>query len=279
MSLFNYIITASSNIREAIKQIDQNGEGFVVVVDDNNKVVGLLTDGDFRRAILSGISLSENCLIIANREFKYVEKNATDKEKINIFLQFKIEHLPVLEDGALVGMLKRNDFDLSDKIVLPVLKDDVSVVIMAGGKGTRMQPFTHILPKPLIPVGDRSMLEVILDEYKLYFESKFYISVNYKANLIRTYMEDFEHLYHISYISEISPLGTAGALKFLEDKIAKPFFVSNCDILIKANYEDIYRNHLLKKNDMSTERLEDEFDSRHGIPFNEDLLNIVKDRL
>ena len=122
---------------------------------------------------------------------------------------------------------------------------------MAGGKGTRMKPFTNILPKPLIPVGDKSMLEVIMDEYNLYFQSKFHISVNYKANLIKAYLEDFVVMYDISYVYEQIPLGTGGALKYLEGKIKRPFFVSNCDILIKANYTDIYNDHLIKNNDIT----------------------------
>ncbi len=246
-----YKISSSNNIRDAIKQIDNNGEGFVLIVDEHDKIIGLLTDGDFRRAILSGISLAENCLKIANREFISIDKSVTEREIINIFLQSKIDHLPVLENGLLIEILQRKNFNLSGKVILPATLEDVSVVIMAGGKGTRMKPFTNILPKPLIPVGSKSMLEVIMDEYQRYFNSNFFISVNYKANLIKAYLEEYADLYKVSYIMEDSPLGTAGSLKYIKGDINKPFFVSNCDILIKANYADIYRNHIEKKNDFT----------------------------
>jgi dTDP-glucose pyrophosphorylase len=249
--LDKYKIDSRCNIREAIKQIDNNGEGFIFVVEKNDKVIGLVTDGDFRRAILNEVSLDENCMSIANKDFKYVESEFNEREIINIFLQWKIDHLPVLDDGCLKEILFRKDFNLSGKVILEKKLDDVSVVIMAGGKGTRMKPFTNILPKPLIPVGEKSMLEVIMDEYNLYFQSKFYISVNYKANLIKAYLEDFLEIYDISYVSEQNPLGTGGALKYLEGKIENPFFVSNCDILIKANYVDIYNEHLIKNNDIT----------------------------
>ncbi|MFV8352509.1 nucleotidyltransferase family protein [Flavobacterium sp. XS2P14] len=249
--LDKYKIDSRCNIREAIKQIDNNGEGFVFVVDKNDKVIGLVTDGDFRRAILNEVSLDENCMSIANKDFKNVESDSDEREIINIFLQWKIDHLPVLESGCLIHILFRKDFNLSGKVILEKKLNDVSVVIMAGGKGTRMKPFTNILPKPLIPVGDRSMLEVIMDEYNLYFQSKFHLSVNYKANLIKAYLEDFADLYNISYVYEQIPLGTGGALKYLEGKIESPFFVSNCDILIKANYVDIYNDHLIKNNDIT----------------------------
>lgn len=244
-------IGSAKNIRDTIKQIDSNGEGFVFVVDDNDKVIGMVTDGDFRRAILNGTSLAENCLVIANRSFIYIDKGVTEREIINIFLQSRIDHLPVLEGGNLVEILRRGDFNLSGKVVLPDKLEDVSIIIMAGGKGTRMKPFTDILPKPLIPIGSRSMIEVIMDEYKIYFQSSFFISVNYKANLIKAYLEEYVDQYQISYVLEDMPLGTAGALKYITGKINKPFFVSNCDILIKANYADIYKNHLEKKNDLT----------------------------
>jgi dTDP-glucose pyrophosphorylase len=249
--LDKYKIDSRCNIREAIKQIDNNGEGFIFVVDKNDKVIGLVTDGDFRRAILNEVSLDEYCISIANKDFKYVESDSTEREIINTFLQWKIDHLPVLESGCLKDILFRKDFNLSGKVILEKKLNDVSVVIMAGGKGTRMKPFTNILPKPLIPVGDKSMLEVIMDEYDLYFQSKFHISVNYKANLIKAYLEDFVETYDISYVLEQIPLGTGGALKYLEGKIESPFFVSNCDILIKANYTDIYNDHLIKNNDIT----------------------------
>jgi dTDP-glucose pyrophosphorylase len=249
--LDKYKIDSSSNIREAIRQIDNNGEGFVFVVDKKGMVLGLVTDGDFRRAILNEVSLAENCLLVANVNFKYIENTPTEREIINTFLQWKIDHLPLLENGILVKIFRRLDFNLTGKVILPSTLDEIDVVIMAGGKGTRMRPFTNILPKPLIPIGDKSMLEVIMDEYNIYFNSKFHISVNYKANLIKAYLEDSIDRYQISYILEDKPLGTGGALKYLDGIITKPFFVSNCDILIKANYEDIYKNHISKENDFT----------------------------
>ncbi len=247
-----YTISKKSNIRDAIKKIDDNGEGLIFVVDEEDKVIGVLTDGDFRRAILNGISLSEICDNIANHEFKYVDSSDfSEREVINLFLQYKIEHLPLLENGILKKLYRKKDYNLTGKVILPKSLNEVSVVIMAGGKGTRMKPFTNILPKPLIPIGNKSMLEVIMDEYNLYFQSAFLISVNFKANLIKAYMDDYIKMYNFSYIQEDTPLGTGGALKYLEGKLEEPFFVSNCDILIKANYADIYNFHKNEKNDFT----------------------------
>ena len=247
-----YTISKTSNIREAIKKIDENGEGLIFVVNNENKVIGVLTDGDFRRAILNGVSLSELCDNITNHDFKFIESNFfTERQVINLFLQYKIDHLPLLENGILKQLFKRKDYDLADKVILPIELNEVSVIIMAGGKGTRMKPFTNIFPKPLIPIGDKSMLEIIMDEYNVYFQSSFILSVNFKANLIKAYLDEFTNLYNFSYLEEEIPLGTGGALKYIDGKIDKPFFVSNCDILIKANYADIYKYHNNEKNDFT----------------------------
>jgi dTDP-glucose pyrophosphorylase len=250
--LNKYTISITSNIREAIKKIDENGEGLIFVVNNENKVIGVLTDGDFRRAILNGVSLSALCDKITNHDFKFIESNFfTERQVINLFLQHKIDHLPLLENGILKQLFKRKDYDLADKVILPIELNEVSVIIMAGGKGTRMKPFTNIFPKPLIPIGDKSMLEIIMDEYNVYFKSSFILSVNFKANLIKAYLDEFTNLYNFSYLEEEIPLGTGGALKYIDGKIDKPFFVSNCDILIKANYADIYKYHNDEKNDFT----------------------------
>lgn len=250
--LNKYTISRASNIRDAIKKIDDNGEGLIFVVDEKEKVIGVLTDGDFRRAILNGISLSEVCINIANHDFKFIESdNFSEREVINLFLQFKIDHLPLLENGILKQLFKRKEYNLTGKLVLPKPLNKVSVVIMAGGKGTRMKPFTNIFPKPLIPIGNKSMIEVIMDEYNVYFQTSFILSVNFKANLIKAYLEEYTNLYKFSYVQEDVPLGTGGALKYLDGKIDEPFFVSNCDILIKANYADIYKYHNNERNDFT----------------------------
>ncbi len=246
-----YITSQFSKIRDAIKKLDKNGEGFIFIADDEC-IKGILTDGDFRRAILNGISLSETCDKIANFNFKYIDvENFSERELINIFLENKINHIPLLQNGKLKEIFKRKDFNLTGKIIIPKPLNEVPVVIMAGGKGTRMKPFTNIFPKPLIPIGNKSMLEVIMDEYNIYFKSTFYISVNFKANLIKAYLEEFNQIYDFSYILENIPLGTGGALKYLEGNISCPFFVSNCDILIKANYSEIYSKHIEDNNDIT----------------------------
>lgn len=242
-NLNKYIVYQNENIRNAIKKMDEGGIGFVVCVGENENVIGVISDGDFRRAVLNGISLNENVLRITNNDFKYLTKGYLKEDAFELFRETVVQHIPVLENGKLVEIITEDDFyDIRGK---EKSKDvlNIPVVIMAGGKGTRLDPFTRILPKPLIPIGDKTMIEIIMDEYAKYGMSDFYISVNHKAKMIKAYFEDQDIGYNIKYIDESQPLGTAGALKFLENKIDSTFFVSNCDIIIKNDYFKIYEFH------------------------------------
>jgi NDP-sugar pyrophosphorylase family protein len=172
----------------------------------------------------------------------------TKEDARKIFANPMIMKIPVLKNGELIEVLLKEEF-LSGEGQANFKKEkiDLPVVIMAGGKGARLDPFTKILPKPLIPIGDKSIIEVIMDNYAEYGMSEFFLSVNHKAKMVKAYFEEFSKNYHISYIEEDQPLGTAGALKLLEHKMRTPFFVSNCDVLIKADYSHVYKYHVEEK--------------------------------
>lgn len=238
------MIHQSADIRTAVKTINDNGIGFAVIVDDNEVIIAILTDGDFRRAVLRGLDLNENVLEIANRTFKYVKSSCSHYDALEIMQRGKFGFLPVVDDeGKLVEIVAKNDLIAADVSVSPPVRIESFAVIMAGGKGTRMAPFTEVLPKPLIPIGDKTMIEIVMDEYAKFGIDIFYISVGHKAKMIKSYFEYCENSYQINYINEDKPLGTCGALKYLEGKFTSPFFVSNCDIIIKNDYAKIYKYH------------------------------------
>ena len=122
---------------------------------------------------------------------------------------------------------------------------------MAGGKGTRLKPLTNIIPKPLIPVGEKTILEEIMNQFETIGCTKFHMSVNYKYDMIEYYLSQLEHKYDISFFQEDKPLGTIGSVSLLKGKITTPFFVSNCDILINQDYRDVYEYHISNKNDIT----------------------------
>jgi len=242
-TLKKYIVNSNQNIRDAIKKMDKGGIGFVVCADVNDEVIGVIANGDFRRAILNGISLSDNVLKITNKNFKYLTKGYSRDDVLALFKKTTIQHIPILENSKLIEIITEEDFfGIKDE---PKKEDAINlpVVIMSGGKGTRLEPLTRILPKALIPLGDKTMIEVIMDEYAKYGMCDFYVSVNHKAKMIKAYFEEQDISYKIRYISESRPLGTVGALRYLEGKIDATFFVSNCDIIIKEDYCKIYEFH------------------------------------
>jgi len=160
----------------------------------------------------------------------------------------KIQQIPILKKGAIVDVIFRDDLN-GDKI--PPRNFNLPVVIMAGGKGTRLDPFTRILPKSLIPIGNEPIIKVIMDKFKKFGVDNFYVSLNDKGRMIKAYFHDHDLRYHIKYIEEDKPLGTAGALKYLDGKLQTPFIISNCDNIIHTNYHSIYEFHKEGSHDLT----------------------------
>lgn len=249
MDINNYTIPVTSNIRDAIKAIDKIGLGFVFLVNDDFTLHSVITDGDFRRSILKGVELTVLATQISNVNFISANNDLKTESRKELILKHKLRVLPILENRKLIAFSTISDFDKSIQFNENV-KLDFPVVIMAGGKGTRMKPFTHILPKPLIPIGEKSMLEIIMDKYLTYGINEFYLTVNFKKNLIKAYFEDI-NIYNLNFVDEPFPLGTAGALKYLENVITSTFFVSNCDVYVKADYSEIANFHVKGNYDLT----------------------------
>lgn len=234
-------------IKHALKQMDAMGEKTLIVVDDKDRILGTTTDGDIRRWILRGKNLNGSIVSVMNRHPILLREDFSREDAKKIMIQKQIECLPVVDEAKKVIAclwwvdLFENKMKIFKSLNLPV-------VIMAGGEGVRLHPYTKILPKPLMPIGDKPIIEIIIDRFVNYGCKYFYLSLNYKSSIIKAYFSDFEHKYSINYILENKPLGTAGSLHLLKNKIKKTFFVSNCDILIEADYVDILKFHRQKKN-------------------------------
>jgi dTDP-glucose pyrophosphorylase len=238
-----YKVLLSFSIKKAVGKMDEGGIGFCVCVDNEDNVVGVISDGDFRRAVLRGQCLDDNVGKIMNGDFFYVSKNYSRKDIEEIFLSSGARHIPVLDNGVLIDICAKEEM-VGGKVDAHGMTLDNSVVIMAGGKGTRMDPFTRILPKPLIPVGNDPVIKVIMDSFGNYGIKNFHISLNEKGRMVKAYFHDHELPYNIQYVEEEKPLGTAGALINLIGKLDSSFFVSNCDVIIHADYASISDFHI-----------------------------------
>ena len=239
--LNKYVVSPDITIVDAMQRIDAISGQALVVVDKDNKLLGCASDGDIRRSLIADGKMDKSISEIMNRNPKYVFRGEESDRMWSRFSDFRM--LPSTDENMHVcGINLRHEPSLA-----PVSSDalqNVPVVIMAGGKGTRLYPFTKILPKPLIPIGEIPILERIIDRYTNYGMRDFYLTVNYKKSMIRSYFDELCPDYNVHYVEEDKPLGTAGSLKLIQEKFDKPIFVANCDILIDADYAEIYRHHI-----------------------------------
>ena len=230
-------------IRQAMKVLEKTAEKCLLVVDENNKLLGTLTDGGLRRSILDRVKFSEQISASYNSEPTVLIKEKYTTKEVKQFLRdLKLDLIPVVDENHLVVEYV-TWLDLGGEIQPEIKLGNVPVVIMAGGKGTRMEPFTKILPKPLVPIQEKPIIEHIIESFLDIGCSDFHLTVNYKGKILKAYFEEVQPGYQVHFVDEHEPLGTAGSLRFLDDKFNQPFFVTNCDIIIKTDYSDLYEFH------------------------------------
>lgn len=240
----NLIIRLDNSIKEALKQLGKGGEKCLVVIGEDETFQGTLSDGDVRKAILSGKRVSESIQDIYNKNPTYFYKGQYTIEKVkDVFLKKNFDLIPVIDnEKKVINILTWvKAFENKKKRAITPLK--VPVVIMAGGTGTRLEPFTNILPKSLIPINEKAIIEHIIERFTSAGCSDFHLTVNYKGQILKAYFEELQPEYDVAFVDEKEPLGTAGSLQYLNGKFDKPFFVTNCDIIIKTNYTKLYEFH------------------------------------
>lgn len=239
-------INLNTSIIDTMKHIDMNGRGIVYVIDKDNKLIGTVTDGDIRRAIINGISLETTVDKIMNKNPIKAIINMDNDERKKLMIKKAIRELPLVNDkNELIDTISLNDF------FIPKGKSNI-VLIMAGGLGTRLKDLTKEVPKPMLNLADKPVLEHIIENFKLHGFNKFLLSVNYKQEIIESYFQDgLIHGCKINYIRESKRLGTAGAISLAKDYIEDDFFVSNGDVYSTVNFNDMMNFHKENENDIT----------------------------
>ena len=244
-------ISIDDTIITALKKMDSERVKLLFVFS-GDVFNGIVTIGDIQRAIINNVNLSASVSSIINKNKIYAKPEddiETIKKKMT---SIRAECMPIVDNnGNLIKVYSWSDlFGTKAQTDYPDL--NVPVIIMAGGMGSRLAPLTNIYPKPLIPIGEKTIVESIMDKFVNYNCHNFFMSVNYKADTIKNYFDFINNPeYNVSYFQEDKPMGTAGSLRLLKDKIDSTFFVSNCDILIEEDYANILDYHRANKNELT----------------------------
>lgn len=232
------VISPDTPILEAIRIIDEGSMQIAVVADDGGRLRGTVTDGDIRRGILKGVSLDSPVERVMNRDPIIAHPGDGQERITGVMMLRDIRNIPLVDsEGQLVG--------------LEVLRELVRaqdrqnwVVLMAGGKGSRLRPLTDDRPKPMLPVGNRPILEMILENLKAHGFRNFFLSVDYKAEVVMDHFGDGSRWgINITYLQEKKPLGTAGPLGILPESPSEPILVMNGDLLTKVNFQQLLDFH------------------------------------
>jgi len=244
--LKSLLIAPDMTIKQAMKQLSDGGGKILFVVDKNEKLIGTVTDGDIRRGIIKGYGFSERIESLMKREFLSIKVDMQDKEEYvkSLILKTKIEQIPVLDgNGIIVDVILWTDILAGKKQLRANKLHSNRIVIMAGGKGTRLDPFTKIFPKALIPIGNKPVIEIIMERFFQYGFHKFIYTLNYKKEYLKLFLKENNFPYCIDWVEEEDYLGTAGSLALLRDKITETFFVVNCDSLLDIDFQEILNWH------------------------------------
>lgn len=234
----NYLVRPESNLHEVIETIDRGAAQIALVVDASRKLLGVVTDGDIRRALLRGETLASLARDVMFMGFRSVPHSTEAAEAFSLMCREKLRQVPVLDDtGCVVMLFLVDDFVQPKRLTNPV-------VIMAGGEGKRLHPLTHNCPKPMLSIGGKPMLEIILGQCIDAGFQTFFLSVNYLKDQIKEYFGDGSRWnVNIEYLEEVQPLGTAGALSLLQTRSIESILVLNGDILTRVDYARLLQFH------------------------------------
>jgi dTDP-glucose pyrophosphorylase len=250
------VLTKNTSFYDALKKLDENGNGAISVIDDEGFFIGLITDGDVRRAILNK---HFDLDYIVNKNPYKMEKHSSINERISYLKKIKRRHIPIVDSNNI--LLEIFTLDSIDLRIMPN-----PVVIMAGGLGSRLGELTQDIPKSMLQVGSKPLLETILISFVERGFYRFYISVNYKKEIIMDYFGNGSQWgVNIEYLVEDKRLGTAGALSLIKEELDEPIVVSNGDVITSLDYEVLLKHHIKQNSKVTMCVREYEFIVPYGV--------------
>ncbi len=246
----NRTISYNNTLLEALKKMDALNKKLLIVLKENN-FYGLLSAGDIQRAIIQNKPLQTKVSEVLRKNIRIAKPDDNIETIRQMMFDFRMELCPVVnKHNEIIEVYFWEDIFKETK-PQPKNQFNLPVIIMAGGFGTRLKPLTNVLPKPLIPFQEKTIIEHIFDRFHNHGCNVFFISLNYKAELIKYYLQEQQLPYELHYFKEDKPMGTAGSLSLLRGRIKETFFVTNCDILIEQDYSEILEFHQLNSNEIT----------------------------
>ncbi len=244
--LNSLLILSDTTIKQAMQKLNETAEQILCVTEKSKKLIGTVTDGDIRRGIINGLRFNDKVEKIMYKDFTSVLYNTPKLEEHveSLMIETKLEHIPILnEKGVIVDVILLAEILRGKKHIKPKQLYENRVIIMAGGKGTRLDPFTKILPKPLIPIGNKPVIEIIMEKFYRCGLYKFTYTLNYKKEYLKLFLKENDFPYEIDWIEEDDYLGTAGSLSLIKDKVTDTFWVANCDSILDIDLEQVMKWH------------------------------------
>ena len=230
-------INQNASIKEALEVIDKGAIKVAVVLSDDGLLLGMLSDGDIRRALLKGMSLGDSIASIINKHPVVANINDTKERILELANEKKLHQIPIISNGKLIGIQDIREF------LAPKNKPN-KVILMVGGLGTRLRPLTNDVPKPMLDVGNKPILHTIVENFAKYGYTDIIMCVNYKSEIIKEYFGNGDKFgVKIEYVLESKRMGTAGALSLLQKRPKDDFFVMNGDLLTNVNFEYLHEYH------------------------------------
>lgn len=269
------LISQNTSIKDSITVIDNGGVRIVLIVDEEGRLVGTLTDGDIRRAILRNVSFNDPVEKIMHKTPVTANSTDSDEKILNLMKLRVVSQIPILDESLRVIGIK-----LWDELTAKGCEKDNPVIILAGGLGKRLKPLTDNIPKPLVKIGDKPILEIIIEKLKSYGFTNIFISVNYKSSMIEDYFQDGRTFgVKISYLKEKYPLGTASSIRLAKKYISLPFLSINGDILTNVNFDYFLHYHLQYKYDLTIAVSKYQIQVPYGIiKFEEDRVTKIEEK-
>jgi dTDP-glucose pyrophosphorylase len=262
-SCINCLVIDKEDIRRVISAIDKGGLRIALILNNKGQLIGTISDGDIRRGLLKGLTLDSSLLQIINKNCLKANLKTNRSQITKMMRENAISQIPIVsEDNVFIGL------EISDDLLPNSGKSSIPnyALLMAGGRGSRLSPITDNCPKPLLPINEKPILEIILEQCIQSGIRNFFISVHYLAEKIINYFEDGSKWdVNITYLHEDSPLGTAGALKLLPSDFQKSIVLINGDVLTKINYQNLLKYHAINSADITICAREQILSSPYGV--------------